>query len=143
VLLLCIMQLLEVAWYTLWDRTCSIMYSNDHDTFHAWHSKHFENWNLCKHYKRVARKQLKQRFLVCKMKDVNFMVAIMMSPCSEYSESHLIFQNVFRKKSTLKTTIILNIIHNIFNLHDTNVVICILLFLLNRADGPNQYLNVR
>jgi hypothetical protein len=30
VLLLCIMQLLEVAWYTLWDRTCSILYSKDH-----------------------------------------------------------------------------------------------------------------
>jgi hypothetical protein len=43
----------------------------------------------------------------------------------------------------IKTTIILNIIHNIFNLHDTNVVICIILFLLNRADGPNHYLNVR
>jgi hypothetical protein len=25
----------EVAWYTLWDRTCSILYSKDHDTFHA------------------------------------------------------------------------------------------------------------
>jgi hypothetical protein len=34
VLLLCIMQLLEVAWYTLWDRTCSILYSKDHDTFY-------------------------------------------------------------------------------------------------------------
>jgi hypothetical protein len=33
VLLLCIMQLLEVAWYTLWDRTCSILYSKDHDNF--------------------------------------------------------------------------------------------------------------
>ena len=29
VLLLCIMQLL----YTLWDRTCSILHSKDHDTF--------------------------------------------------------------------------------------------------------------
>jgi hypothetical protein len=36
VLLLCIMQLLEVAWYTLWDRTCSILYSKDHDTFYLW-----------------------------------------------------------------------------------------------------------
>jgi len=36
VLLLCIMQLLEVAWYTLWDRTCSILYSKDHDTFYRW-----------------------------------------------------------------------------------------------------------
>ena len=29
VLLLCIMQLL----YTLWDKTCSILHSKDHDTF--------------------------------------------------------------------------------------------------------------
>jgi len=36
VLLLCIMQLLEVAWYTLWDRTCSILYSKDQDTFYLW-----------------------------------------------------------------------------------------------------------
>jgi len=36
VLLLCIMQLLEVAWYTLWDRTCSILYSKDHGTFDLW-----------------------------------------------------------------------------------------------------------
>jgi len=36
VLLLCIMQLLEVAWYTLWDRTCSILYSKDRDTFYLW-----------------------------------------------------------------------------------------------------------
>jgi hypothetical protein len=32
----CIVQLLEVAWYTLWDRTCSILYSKDHDTFYPW-----------------------------------------------------------------------------------------------------------
>jgi hypothetical protein len=36
ILLLCIMQLLEVAWYTLWDRTCSILYSKDHDSFYLW-----------------------------------------------------------------------------------------------------------
>jgi hypothetical protein len=28
--------ILEVARYTLWDRTCSILYSKDHDTFYLW-----------------------------------------------------------------------------------------------------------
>jgi hypothetical protein len=36
VLLLCIVQLLEVAWYPRWDRTCSILYSKDHDTCYVW-----------------------------------------------------------------------------------------------------------
>jgi hypothetical protein len=40
----------------------------------------------------------------------------------------------------IKNTIILNIIHNIFNLRDTEVVICILLVLLKRADGLNHHL---
>ena len=35
-LLLCTMQLLEIAWYTLWDRTCSILYSKHRDTFYLW-----------------------------------------------------------------------------------------------------------
>ena len=30
------MQPLEVAWYILWDRTLSILYNKDHDTFYLW-----------------------------------------------------------------------------------------------------------
>jgi len=37
---------------------------------------------------------------------------------------------------------ILNIIHNIFNLRDTEVVICMLLVLYKRGDGIN-HLNIR
>jgi len=37
-----------------------------------------------------------------------------------------------------KNAIILNIIHNIFNLRDTEVVVCILIILLKKADGLNN-----
>ena len=37
-----------------------------------------------------------------------------------------------------KNAIILNIIHNIFNLRDTEVVVCILLILLKQADNFNN-----
>ena len=43
---------------------------------------------------------------------------------------------------TLKSVIILNIIHNIFNLRDTEVVLCILLVLLKRASDHHQFLNM-
>jgi len=36
----------------------------------------------------------------------------------------------------------LNIIHNIFIIRDTEVVICIILVLLKRVDGLNQYINI-
>ena len=42
----------------------------------------------------------------------------------------------------IETATILNIIHNIFNLRDTEVVICIILVLLKRADDLNHYLNI-
>jgi len=38
----------------------------------------------------------------------------------------------------------MNINHNIFNLRDTEVVICIISVLLNsRTNGLNHYLNIR
>jgi hypothetical protein len=43
---------------------------------------------------------------------------------------------------TLKSVIILNIIHNIFNLRDTEVVLCILLVLLKRASDHHHFLNM-
>jgi len=43
----------------------------------------------------------------------------------------------------IKNAIILNIIHNIFYVRDTEVVICIVLVLLKRVDGLNYYLNIR
>jgi hypothetical protein len=44
----------------------------------------------------------------------------------------------------IKNAIVLNIIHNVFNLCDTEVVICIILVLLKRAAyGLNHYLNIR
>ena len=43
----------------------------------------------------------------------------------------------------MQNVLILNIIHNIFNLRDTEVVICILLVLLSRVDNLNHYLNIR
>ena len=39
----------------------------------------------------------------------------------------------------IKNVIILNNLHDIFHLYDTDVVICIILVLLKRADGPNHY----
>ena len=42
----------------------------------------------------------------------------------------------------IKNIIILNIIHNIFNLHETEVVICIILVLFKRADDHKHYLNI-
>ena len=41
----------------------------------------------------------------------------------------------------MKDNIIFNIIHNIFDLRDTEVVIRIILVLLKRADGLNHNLN--
>jgi hypothetical protein len=41
----------------------------------------------------------------------------------------------------MKDDIIFNIIHNIFDLRDTEVVIRIILVLLKRADGLNHNLN--
>jgi hypothetical protein len=43
----------------------------------------------------------------------------------------------------IKNAIILNIIHDIFNLRDTEVLICIILVLLKRSDGLNNHLNIR
>jgi hypothetical protein len=34
-----------------------------------------------------------------------------------------------------------NLEHNIFNLHYTEVIICIILFILKKADGLNHYPN--
>jgi hypothetical protein len=43
----------------------------------------------------------------------------------------------------IKDAIILNIIHNIFNLRDSEVVICKIKVLLKRVDGISHYLNIR
>jgi hypothetical protein len=43
----------------------------------------------------------------------------------------------------IKNAMILTIIHNIFNLRDTQVRICTILVLLMRADVLNHYLNIR
>jgi hypothetical protein len=43
----------------------------------------------------------------------------------------------------IKNAIFLNIIHNTFNLGDTEIVICIILVLINRADSLNHYLNIQ
>jgi hypothetical protein len=43
----------------------------------------------------------------------------------------------------IKNALILKILHNIFNLRDTEVVICIILVLLRSTDGLNHHLNIR
>ena len=43
----------------------------------------------------------------------------------------------------IKYAVILNIIHNIFNLCDTNIVICIILVVFMRADGLDHFMNSR
>jgi len=43
----------------------------------------------------------------------------------------------------IRNAIILNIIHIMLNLRDTEVTICIILVLLNRTDGLNHYENIR
>ena len=42
----------------------------------------------------------------------------------------------------IKNALILNIIHNIFNLRNTEVGIGIILLLFKKADGLRQYLNI-
>ena len=44
---------------------------------------------------------------------------------------------------TIETATILNIIHNIFNLRDTEVVICIILVLSKKVKGLYHYLYIR
>jgi hypothetical protein len=41
----------------------------------------------------------------------------------------------------IKNAIILNIIHNIFNLREAEVIICLILILLKRADVLGHYIN--
>ena len=41
----------------------------------------------------------------------------------------------------IKNAIILNIIHNIFNLREAEVIICLILVLLKRADVLSHYIN--
>ena len=48
-----------------------------------------------------------------------------------------------KKKKQKNTAIILNIIQNIFNLRETEVIICIILVLFKRTDGLNYHLNIR
>ena len=51
--------------------------------------------------------------------------------------------NPYRANNAIvKNAIILTIIQNIFNLHDKDVVVCIILVLLKRAYGFNHYINI-
>ena len=43
----------------------------------------------------------------------------------------------------IKNIIFLNIMHNIFNLRETAVVICIILVLFRKVDDHKYYLNIR
>ena len=64
------------------------------------------------------------------------------NPLSERNDAAMQVPSIVSKMSTLtynqansvitKNTIILNIIHNIFNLRDTEVVVCILIILLKK-----------
>ena len=64
------------------------------------------------------------------------------NPLSERNDADMQVPSIVSKMSTLtynqansvitKNTIILNIIHNIFNLRDTEVVVCILIILLKK-----------
>jgi hypothetical protein len=46
---------------------------------------------------------------------------------------------VYQANSVItKNAIILNIIHNIFNLRDTEIVVCMLIILLKKADALNN-----
>ena len=47
------------------------------------------------------------------------------------------------RSSIIKNVLILSNVHNIFNPRDTEVVICVMLIILKRADGINQHLNIR
>ena len=51
--------------------------------------------------------------------------------------------NPYRANNAIvKNAIILNIIQNILNLHDKDVVVCIIFVLLKRAYGFNHYINI-
>ena len=47
------------------------------------------------------------------------------------------------KNVIIKNAMIFNIIHNIFNIRDTEDVIFIILVISKRADGFNHYVNIR
>ena len=42
----------------------------------------------------------------------------------------------------IKNVLIMNVMHTIFNLHDTKVVMCIILVLIKGADGIIHHLNI-
>ena len=75
------------------------------------------------------------------------MLCLQTSLLSEMMLSCTCFPHVIYNQANnfiIKNATILNIIHNnIFNLCDTEVVICILLVLLKRVGGLNHYLNIR
>ena len=51
--------------------------------------------------------------------------------------------NPYRANNAIvKNAIILNIIQNILNLHDKDVVVCIIFVLLKRAYGFSHYINI-
>jgi len=54
-----------------------------------------------------------------------------------------VFTYIWMNSVCIKTAIIWNSIHNIFNLRDTDVVIYMILVLLKKADDLNHYLNIR
>jgi len=43
----------------------------------------------------------------------------------------------------IKNALIMNVMHATFNLHDTKVVMCIILVLIKGADGIIHHLNIR
>jgi len=52
------------------------------------------------------------------------------------------FEN-WAKNVVIKNAIMLNIMHNIFDLRDTESFICIILVLLKKTDGISHYLSIR
>jgi len=74
-----------------------------------------------------------------------FPLSEMMRSCKCFSHVSKIPTLAYNWANTviIKNAIILIPIHNIFNLCDTEGVICIILILLKKADGLNHYLNIR
>jgi len=65
------------------------------------------------------------------------------SPLSEMMGHGSVFQMSRAALLNKKNVITLSIIQNIFNLRETEVIICIILVLSKRADGLNYHINIR
>ena len=69
--------------------------------------------------------------------------AVILSIIHNIYNSHDIENIICIMLVLLKKAVVLSIIHNIYNSHDIENIICIMLVLLKKANGPNNHINIR